>query len=69
MQKPTPGRIVRFLDSDGETTWPAIVTLVHDETTVSLQVFRQAGIEAVTSVPFMVRGAGQRFTWDWPDRS
>jgi len=66
--KPTIGRIVRFVDEDNQI-WPAIVTLVHFDTTVSLQVFRQSDIVPATSVAFMEKGAGVHNTWHWPERA
>lgn len=64
------GRIVRFVDGNHQE-WPAIITVVHNDTLVDLQVFRQADIIPATSVP--LDGAtgnplGGNFTWHWPER-
>jgi hypothetical protein len=60
------GRIVRFIEQDSGTEWPAIITVVHSDTLVSLQVFKESYIVAAGSVPF--DSAGGNFTWHWPDR-
>jgi len=73
----TIGRIVRYVpdsrvDKGGE--WPAIVTVVHSETTVSLQVFRQSDVIPATSVSYLgpetasIGGEGRGHTWHWPER-
>jgi hypothetical protein len=69
-QNVTIGRIVRFRDTDG-AEWPAIITVVHSDTMVSLQVFRQADITARVSVPLdgsTGNPVGGNFTWHWPER-
>jgi hypothetical protein len=69
--KPTIGRIVRYVDGNSQE-WPAIITVVHSDTLVSLQVFRQSDIIAETSVPLdssTGNPPGGHHTWHWPDRS
>jgi hypothetical protein len=68
--KTTIGRIVRFVDGNGQE-WPAIITVVHSDTSVSLQVFRQFDITQAVSVPLdssTGNPPGGHFTWHWPDR-
>jgi hypothetical protein len=75
--KPTIGRIVRYVPDmrvDNSPEWPAIITAVHNETTVDLQVFRRSDIMAATSVSYLSPettsdgGAGRGHTWHWPPR-
>lgn len=83
MDKVTIGRIVRFVETDGNE-WAAIITVVHNSTLVDLQVFRSNDIVARTSVPLNqppvadVRGGddpadityrGAPFSWHWPARA
>jgi hypothetical protein len=68
-QNVTIGRIVRFRGTDG-AEWPAIITVVHSETVVSLQVFRFADVVACSSVPFAMPADEPKppAYWRWPDR-
>lgn len=69
--KTTIGRIVRFIDGNSQE-WAAIITVVHSDTLVDLQVFRQADIIPATSVPLdssTGNPPGGHFTWHWPDRA
>jgi hypothetical protein len=82
-QRPTPGRIVTFLDPDARP-WPAIVTLVepvgdgHDPRLL-LTVFTDAGPRMVSQVPLSPgwlvppgetgTAAPQASTWHWPVRA
>jgi hypothetical protein len=68
-QNVTIGRIVRFREPDG-AEWPAIITVVHSETVVSLQAFRLADVVARTSVPFALPADEPKppTYWHWPDR-
>jgi hypothetical protein len=64
--KPTIGRIVHFIETG--TEWPAVITMVHSDTLVSLQVFRQSDIIPATSVPLGDVDQAP-FTWHWPQRA
>jgi hypothetical protein len=69
--KPTIGRIVHFIESTGDE-WPAVITMVHSDTLVSLQVFRQSDVIPATSVPLdssTGNPPGGHFTWHWPQRA
>lgn len=57
---PTVGRIVLFR-YDETNTFPAIITRVHDESLVSLMVFKDFVCEAMTS-RYHGENIGQ---WDW----
>jgi len=67
--KPTIGRIVLFR-VDENNTFPAIVTRAHEGTNVNgmplinVQVFRDYGVEAMTSI-YHGESVGQ---WSWPAR-
>lgn len=67
--EPTIGRIVHYIDNEGNTL-PAIVVKVHNRTCVDLQVFKQStdGSYLATSVcedPTDSRAC----TWRWPLRA
>lgn len=69
--KPTIGRIVRFVGVDMRE-WPAIITVVHSDALVSLQVFGIGAVIARTSVPRADAAEGfvpVGYTWHWPDRA
>ena len=66
-QKPSVGRIVRFVD--GEVIRPAIVLNVHSESCVDLKVFAGGGDHYRTSVVRAQEPEGRRdHTWHWPER-
>lgn len=66
VMQPTVGRIVLFR-ADENNTFPSIVTRVHEGTNVNgiplinLQVFRDFGVEAMTSI-YHGENVGQ---WSW----
>jgi len=71
----TIGRIVRYVPDDridGAPEWPAIITAVHGETQVDLQVFTRTAVLARQSVAYLASesatkgGAGRGDTWHWP---
>lgn len=79
MQTPTIGRIVHYTEPKPEGsyadeprfTWPAIVTAVHSETIVNLQVIRDDArepLQHVTSVPRRdTVSLGPSDYWEWPE--
>ena len=79
MQKPTIGRIVIFKSTNPEHHGnsyvgevPAIITCVHSDTCVNLQVMRDgASPMPITSVIHADDPAapGSTCTWRWPDRA
>jgi hypothetical protein len=63
--KPSIGRIVRFIGETVGQPYPAIITAVHSDAIVDLQVFRTNDVVPALSVPFRQSGAGPR--WMWPE--
>lgn len=75
--KPTIGRIVHFFDEDLKDYGPnhagpyaAIVTFVHNETTIDLTVFPSHVFtsRSQTSVERDAGDRGARMWWQWPIR-
>lgn len=66
--KPTIGRIVHFVDTDGGE-FPGVITTVHSDTLVSLQVFRLSDVVARTSVQQDEGTAPGGYSWHWPQRA
>lgn len=81
--KPSIGRIVHFVQKkpagygDGVVHLPAIITSVHGETCVNLQVFtdgtnsdeqNMAPVKWITSSSLDVSETPQLRTWHWPER-
>lgn len=62
------GRIVVYHDTEG-CDYPAIIVRVWSDTMVNLNVFRDAGVAAVTSVQLfnpLYHGPRLPNTWEWP---
>jgi hypothetical protein len=73
--KPTIGRIVIFKQSKHETPrngtreHPAMITRVHGDDCVNLQVFFDAGPVSVTTSVLRAGVASEdSMSWDWPKR-
>lgn len=67
-QKPSIGRIVRYVDDDGEE-FPAIILRVANDGTVSLKIMTESGDYALSGVPHNEsRDESERQTWHWPPR-
>jgi len=63
MPHPTPGWIVRFVDSDKQT-WPAMVHRVWSAECVNLTAFTDAGPKVYTSVTLDESGE-MPVSWHW----
>lgn len=61
------GRIVHYVDSEGEHK-AAIVTAVHDEQSVNLQVFGQTEDPFPKCILYSESGVLPR-SWHWPERA
>ena len=69
-QSVTIGRIVRYVED--EQVWPSIITHVHGDTLVDLQVFKSREVTPRHSVRLDPTGkddvTGSNTTWHWPER-
>lgn len=68
--EPTIGRIVHYWEASGSEPVPAIIVKVWSDDCVNLRIFRDApatDFEHVTST--MRCNQGDKWGWDWPDRS
>ena len=61
--KPSIGRIVHF--SYGDQVFPAIVTAVHSDTCVNLEVF---GLSLGDRIHTSVLQGDENLQWRWPPR-
>lgn len=74
--KPSIGRIVHFvgqLGTEPRSHYAAIITHVHSDTCVNLQVFPKAsGMDdqdaGVKTSVLLDEAAGNSFGWHWPER-
>jgi hypothetical protein len=65
MQKPTMGRVVRYVDKRGNE-YAAMIAYVVDDTTVNLTVYDHDGsTEGEEEVPYSEGKA--RGCWHWPE--
>ena len=64
---PTSGRIVRYVETAADGPggeWPAIVTVVHTDGTVCLQVFGRNAVYAAWNIPQATEPTPGH--WHWP---
>lgn len=68
-QRPTVGRIVRFL-ADGGEVLPAIITKVNEggSTTVNLRLFTNSDQSQITPLLTGVAQGKKERQWNWPPR-
>jgi hypothetical protein len=67
MTIPSVGRVVHLLAPNGECT-AAVVSVVQNETLLTLTTFPVSGPNVVASVPYDGHEQPMPETWHWPER-
>lgn len=68
MSRPTVGRIVHYFEQDSDVEHAAMITRVHSDVCVDLEVWHQRPEKSGRRTSILSRPGDALGRWDWPRR-